>query len=151
MNESYIFNISQFAGTISSAIVGGAIGFFSAKCISDRNVRAAAAGKFRASFAPAQAKLFSARSIGNHDLREFFGTVFLDHAAAIEEFRPFVSDSVSYQKAWDEYQKTIYADDALGDANLRWSSGMMVNEQGDNILDFLDVIDKRIKAILSHA
>lgn len=148
MPETCIFNLSQFAGTIVSACVGGGIGYWSAVRVSRLNARAGAAAKLRASFAPAQAKLFRSKSVGERDLREFFDTVFLDHAAAFEEFRPFVSDGLTYQNAWDEYQKTIYTNDALGDANLRWMSGMMVNENGDNTLDFLDVIDQRIKTIL---
>lgn len=151
MPETCIFNLSQFAGTIVSACVGGGIGYWSAIRVSKLNARATAVAKFRSSFAPALAKLFRSKRIGEHDLREFFDAVFLDHAAAVEEFRPFVSDGTAYQEAWEDYQKTIYANDALGDAKLRWMSGMMVNEHGDEPLAFLDVIDQRIKTILSHA
>jgi len=151
MPETCICNISQFAGTIFSAIVGGVIGFCSAVYVSNRNARSVAAAKLRTAFAPAQVKLSLPRSIGNTEARQYFDEAFFVHAAAIEEFRPFASDSVAYQKAWDDYRKTLHDNDALGDANLRWDSGMMVNEDGDKPLDFIAVIEQKIKTILSYA
>jgi len=141
----------QIIGGAVSAAMGGLIGYFSARRISDRNTRATAVAKFRAAFAPAQVKLSLPRSIGNTEVREYFDEAFLFHATAIEEFRPFARDSIAYQKACDDYRKTLRDNDALGDARLRWDSGMMVNEHGDNPLDFLDVIDKKIKIVLGHA
>ncbi|MFZ2452714.1 MAG: hypothetical protein WAW36_19570 [Methylovulum miyakonense] len=143
----------QIIGGVVSAAMGGIIGFYSAACISNRNARAIAAAKLRASFAPAQAEIFRAQCIGEHDLREFFDTAFLEHTAAIEEFSPFVSNSdmAKYQQARDDYQKTIYANDALGDAKLRWDSGKVVNEHGDEPLVFLDVIEQKISNILNFS
>lgn len=149
-------------GTILGVFIGGRMnGKTSEAAISASNKNAInimrmeafnfAAAKLRAAFAPAQVKLSLPRELGNVEARKYFGETFLVHAAAIEEFRPFVSDSVSYQKACDEYRNALFSDDALGDAKLRWDSGMMINEHGDNTLDFLNVIDERIKAILNHA
>ena len=145
------FNVGNGIVSVASIIASGVIGYLSARRISNRNARAAAVAKLRAAFAPAQVKLSLPKSIGNVEVREYFDNAFLLHAAAIEEFSPFACDSVAYQKAFDDYRKALYDNDALGDARLRWDSGMMVDVQGENALDFLVVISDRIKAILNQA
>lgn len=110
-----------------------------------------ASAKLRASFAPAQAKLRLPREIGNIEARKFFDDAFLVHASAVEEFRPFASNAVVYQEAWEDYRKALYEDDALGDADLRWNSGMVVYEDGKETLDFLNLLNQKIRDILHFA
>lgn len=107
-----------------------------------------ATAKLRSAFAPTQTKLYLARKSGETNLREFFDNVLPLHGAAIEEFRTFARDGAAYQEAWEEYRKTIYDDDALGDAELRWWSGMVAGEGNEEINNFLDVISQKIEAIL---
>lgn len=80
----------------------------------------------------------------------FFDDALLGHTAAIEEFRPFVSkgDRAKYQQAWQEYKNAISANDALGDAKLRWDSGMVITDDGNRTTEFLPFIEQKIKNIL---
>jgi hypothetical protein len=43
----------------------------------------------------------------------FFNLEILRHAAAIEEFRPFASDSIAYQQCSGDYLKTICDHDTV--------------------------------------
>lgn len=67
-----------------------------------------AASKLRSAFAAAQAKIRRRAHENGRELRNFLNDQILIHASAIEEFRPFVSDGIAYDKAWSEYQKTVY-------------------------------------------
>ena len=99
-----------------------------------------ARAKFRAAFAPAIAQIYLARHHGTHDtpiVGNILKETLVAHAAAIEEFRPFVSDSAAYQEAWEKYRKTVRQDNHdintaewATDAAL-WST---VEDQIENIL-----------------
>ena len=110
-----------------------------------------ASAKLRATFAPAQVKLSFPRELGNIELRKFFDDAFLLHASAIEEFRPFASDGVAYQKAYDEYREALFEDDALGDANLRWSSNMVITDGIENHQNFIDYLKGKVENVLHFA
>lgn len=107
-----------------------------------------ASARLRAAFAPAKAHIRFPQSLGNEEARSFFEKAFVHHAVAIEEFRPFAKDSVAYQNAWNEYQATINGDDAMGDADLKWSSGFITHDEKTGNLDFLPYIESKIDNIL---
>lgn len=110
-----------------------------------------AAAKLRAAFAPAQVQISMRSKIGNIGLRKIFDDYFPAHAAAIEEFRPFASDAVSYQKAYEEYRKALYEDDQVLSENLRWDSNVYIPEEGGEPQDFISHISEKINKILRFA
>lgn len=148
---------------ISGTVLGGFLGYFLRVFIEHRlaidriketikvTEFSKAAAKLRAAFAPAKAHLKFPQSLGNIEAREFFGNALTNHAIAIEVFRPFAKDSSAYQGAWEDYQNTVYGDDALGDADLKWSSGMITSENAKENLNFLKVIEDKIENILHFA
>ena len=89
-----IFNIANAIVSVGSIVFSGAVGFLSARKISDRNARAIASTKLRVAFAPALAKIDQHKRHGSTheqpDVTDFFKFAVLNHAAAIEEFRVFV-------------------------------------------------------------
>ena len=93
--------------------LGGAIGFYSAKTISDRNAKTVAVAKIRTAFAPSLAQIELDRLHGSThdqpDVEGYFKVALLEHAASIEEFRPFVSagKQESYQQAWVRYVRSV--------------------------------------------
>ena len=99
-------------GTISlvGVAVGGVVGFFSARLVSDRNARSAAAAKFRAAFAPAIA-IFAAAEMQHRsqadrvNISQVLKESFVAHAAAIEEFRSYVPQArrAAFEAAWASY------------------------------------------------
>lgn len=103
------FNLSNAIVTLGGVAVGGLVGFFSARHISDRNAKAVASAKLRSIFAPRLAQLDMALVDDvvavtlDDDIRAAIPT----HAAAIEEFRPFVPcrERDAYRKKWDDYYK----------------------------------------------
>lgn len=79
----------------------------------EANALREARAKLRAAFAPAIAEIYLARHHGTHDtpvVGDILKKSLLAHASAIEEFRPFVSNSTAYQEAWEEYRKTVRQD-----------------------------------------
>ena len=126
--------------------LGGAIGFLSARRISERTVRMAAAARLRAAFAPALAQIEMHRLHGStHDQPDvdgFFKTALLEHAAAIEEFRPFVSAAKqsSFDKSWNRYVRSVR--DQVPDS---WDSATTVNGEHP-----WHVVVKNIRDLLSH-
>lgn len=140
------------AATVIAGFGGAALGaWFASKTgmkLVGETSKNNAISKLRASFAPALAKIDIAKFHGDTDLREFFDENIPTHAAAIEEFRPFVSDDTAYQAAWDNYKKTIYSDDALADADMRWLTGMVTYGEETGIENFLDVLKQKINGII---
>lgn len=73
-----------------------------------------AVASFHAAFAPALAFLYLAKKhripsdkgISPSDVDKFLRDAILNHAAAIEQFRPHISKSegVAYQEAWEKYR-----------------------------------------------
>ena len=141
--------------TVVAGFGGVALGaFFSYRVGSNLMTRQelnVASAKLRAAFAPAQAKIRLAKNTGEFNLKEFFDDAILQHAAAFEEFIPFVSDTSAYQKTWEVYWKTIYDDDALADAAHRWLTGKVISDDGKESYNFLEVINNKINSILRFA
>ena len=74
-----------------------------------------AAAQLRAAFAPTLSFLYIARRHGNHDKPDIdihIKTALLSHGAAVEMFRPFVSEcnGNNYQQAWEEYRENVTKD-----------------------------------------
>lgn len=104
-----------------------------------------AVAKLRAAFAPALAIIYLARHHGTHDVPNvdaFVKKELLNHASAIEEFRPFVSlcKRAAYQEAWEEYRK-IARQDQFATGGEEWG----VNAEPGEFLE------KKINAILTFA
>lgn len=106
------FNIWNALFSLSGVALGGAIGFFSAKRISDKTAQAAAAAKFRATFAPALAYLQVAEA--HHSpahqrpkAGRFLKESYFAHASAIEEYMPFISKErrAEFRHVWSAYQE----------------------------------------------
>lgn len=107
-----------------------------------------ASSKLRASFAPAQVQIRQPRILGNSEARAFFESAITAHAIAVEEFRPFASDNSSYQKAWDEYEKTVCGGDDMGDAEFKWQTGMVTFARDKENRDIFKEINEKIEKIL---
>ena len=150
----YTAIISALIGIIAALLgawAGAAISRKSANDIMRKQEFNKAASKLRAAFSPAKAHLKFPQSLGNTDAREFFDSIFTNHAIAIEEFRPFAKDNAAYQIAWEDYQNTVYGDDALADADLKWNSGLITPSKEIGNIPFLPYIDKKIDNILQSA
>lgn len=135
------FNIGNVLVSLASVGFGGIVGFLSARHISTQNIRAAACAKLRAAFAPALANIYVARhQEGTVDKK--IKDALLDHAAAVEEFRPFVRarDSTAYQKAWEQYRQSA--------AQCQYSR---VGEASDLGLEEDELLEKQIHAVLHFA
>jgi hypothetical protein len=107
MSVDCTFNIGNALVNLAGVALGGLIGFYSSNRTSNKVIRATACAKFRASFAPAVARISIASESDAVEIRAFFKTEVLVHAAAIEEFRPFVRDSSAYEKACENYYAII--------------------------------------------
>jgi hypothetical protein len=103
-----------------------------------------AAAKLRAAFAPALAIIYLARHHGTHDVPNvdaFVKKELLNHASAIEEFRPFVANgqSISYQEAWEDYRKAA-RQDQFATTGEEWGTnaepGELLEKKIHIILDF---------------
>ncbi len=103
------FNIGNAIVSLTGVALGGIVGYLSARRVSDKNSRATAAAKFRAVFSHTQAQLAIAIRHSDDFTKPNTSNVlrddFIRHAAAIEEFRPFVpcEDREAYQQTWEEY------------------------------------------------
>jgi hypothetical protein len=141
------FSVLASSMSLLGVVVGGAIGFFSARTISNRNAKAGAAARLRAAFAQGLAQIELDRLHGSThdqpDVKAFFKAALLAHAAAIEEFRPFVSGAKrqSYQQAWDRYVRSVQEQkvDAWDPATTKQSEHPW------------HVVVENINAVLSHA
>ncbi len=108
-------SLSNAVVSLAGVVAGGLVGYFSARRIATLTARRAACGKFLAAFSPAIAFLDKARRHGSDherpDASAFLRDAFVSHAAAIEEFRPYVrtKDISEYQQAWDKYCDTAHA------------------------------------------
>jgi hypothetical protein len=89
-------------------VIGALLSYWPSRWLMDRHNLILAKSKLRASFAQAQARIKLTNPDEGHIICNFIKEYIPGHAAAIEEFRPFVSESDrdKYQKAWDDYCKT---------------------------------------------
>lgn len=107
------FSIGNAAVSLAGVALGGVVGFFSARHISDRNAIAVAVAKLRVVFAPSLNQLNLGR-MNNNDpddicLEDFLKSELPKLAEAVEEFKFFVRDCDrgAFQDAWEDYYKTI--------------------------------------------
>ena len=148
---------------VSGTVIGGILGYFIRIFIENRlaidrmreNIRITefnkASAKLRAAFAPAQVQIRQPRIIGNSEARVFFENAITAHAIAVEEFRPFACGNSSYQKAWDEYEKTVCGYDDMGDAEFKWQTGMVTYAGDKENRDIFKEINEKIEKILHFA
>ncbi|MDI7259177.1 MAG: hypothetical protein QME90_04550 [Thermodesulfobacteriota bacterium] len=115
--------------TIAGAIVGGFIGYFSAKRMSAITTKCQAGIKLRAafSFEMAQMRLFASGKTIAHprdpqlkggDYIHFLLNIALrKHAKAIEVFSPYVPDKhkKAYYEAWEKYYDSGFHNYYMGD------------------------------------
>lgn len=142
------FNLGGAFVTLAGVALGGIVGFFSARHVSERNARATACAKFRSAYSPAYAYVSAyarhrADDPGRPNAAGFLSDSFVSHAAAIEEFRPFVlaKNMDAYQKAWDSYcelEPTLWA-------------GAMFMAEGINSQQPHAAVLEKILAIMSFA
>ena len=108
-------NLFNAAISLGGVFAGGVVGYLSARRIATLTARRAACAKFIAAFSPAIGFLDKARRHdSDHDrpnASAFLRDAFVAHAAAIEDFRPFVrtKDLSAYQQAWETYCETAHA------------------------------------------
>ncbi len=110
-----------------------------------------ASARLRAAFAPAQSKIIIEFYADGRKLRDFFYEELGVHAAAVEMFRPFASDGVAYQKAWDEYQKTINHERGTSNEEWPWTSNVFETEEGIIPPNFTGAILDKIEKIFHFA
>jgi len=132
--------------TVITIIVGGLIGYFSARRISTLNTKQVACAELRKAFAPALAILYLRKmhraDLDRPDVDGFLFKSILDHAAAIEGFRIFVPEGkrTAYQEAWEAYRKIA------GDKDHGVFVTKFITEE-----DPYDFIAQKIHTILSFA
>lgn len=143
---SAVFSVLTSLGGVAA---GGLIGFLSARKVSDRSARATAGAKYRAAFAPALAMVAAASikratDVGEFNLSTYLKERFVEHGAAVEEFRPFVAKErkPSYQRAWEQY---LELDPICWNGMAEFMAGH-VNPENP-----LKVIRARIEALLSYS
>jgi len=136
---------------ILGALVGAWITYrFSLGLIFKQNSINAAA-KFRSFFAPTLAMIYLARHHGTHDRPDddkFIKDNLILHAAAVEEFRPFVpaGKRSEYQQAWEEYRQA-----AREDIYMRAAAEWATAEKENREIAYGEIIEQRIHNILEFA
>ena len=93
--------------TICGVLIGGFIGYFSARHVAEINARLNEAAKFRAAFAPALAKYALTKAAEPHGIETMLMAELPAQAAVIEEFRVFIEkgQQKAYQEAWENYHR----------------------------------------------
>lgn len=115
MGNVTAYDIAIIGGgfTVVGALIGAVVSYWLTAKIEALKERRAACANFRTSFAPAIAQIYLARHHGTHDtpvVGNILKDLLVSHASAVEEFRPFVSDSAAYQEAWEQYRKMVRQD-----------------------------------------
>ena len=140
-------NVAASIIQLCGIAVAGLIGYLSARAVSRRNEKVIATAKLRAAFAPALAEIEIDRHFkGTHDrpdVEAALKTAFPAHAAAVEEFRPYVLavKQQSYQLAWERYRRSVQ--DHIVDA---WDTAITLTGEHE-----WHVVAKNIHALLGHA
>jgi hypothetical protein len=98
-------SVLPVAAALIGAMVGGGIGFLTARYTTSRTARAAAASKLRAAFIPELVAMKFDRNNDKFDANNLLRSAFPRHAQAIEEYRFFVKarDRTDYEAAWRAY------------------------------------------------
>lgn len=115
MENITAYDIALIGGgfTVVGALIGAVVAYWLTAKLEVFKERRAACASLRAAFAPAIAQIYLARHHGTHDtpiVGKILKDLLVSHAAAVEEFRPFVSDGTAYQDAWEEYRKAVRQD-----------------------------------------
>lgn len=145
MENLTAYDIAIIGGgfTVVGALIGAIVAYWLTAKLEVFKEHRAARTKFRAAFAPAIAQIYLARHHGTHDT-PIVGNILKDalvsHATAVEEFRPFVCNGVAYQKAWEQYRKTVRQD----------NNGIDTAEWGTDAARW-STMEVQIEAILSFA
>lgn len=115
MENVTAYDIAIIGGgfTVVGALIGAVVAYWLTAKLEAFKERSVACANLRSAFAPAIAQIYLARHHGTHDT-PVVGNILKDslvsHASAVEEFRPFASDGISYQEAWEEYRKIVRQD-----------------------------------------
>jgi hypothetical protein len=140
-----VFNLGNAIVSFAGVALGGLVGYCSARRVSDRNSMAVAVAKFRAAFSHTQAQLAIAIRHNDDFTKPNVSNVlkddFIRHAAAIEEFRPFVTckNREAYQQAWQEYcelEPTIWDGGILKPPHEDQAAEVVFEQKIHNILLF---------------
>lgn len=149
--------MEEIIKSIGYTALGGILGYFSCLFIEHRleidRIKKSiqitefckAAANFRAAFAPALSFIYLAKKHGStHEVPnvdKFLRDSILTQAAAIEEFRIFVSkgNRTAYQEAWEKYRYEV------------WNYGFDSTSFRSDIDDAHAVFEKFIHAILQFA
>ena len=130
---------------VVAALFGGALLLY----VHSRNAKRVAATKLRAAFATALATIEAASRHDEMDPNRpkvsiFLRESFIDHAAAVQEYRWFVSGTSkrAYEQAWQQYRELAYDRGEIGAVFLAQVAS------SDAPLTF---IRGRIHAVLSFA
>lgn len=138
-------NVVSVVTGLGGILAGGVIGYFSARLVASLTARRTACVKLHGAFSLALGQIAAARHYrsddpGRPNVSGFLREAFVAHAAAVGEFRFFVSktNQGAYEKAWQHYCEL---DTARGNAEF------MVSDQPKP----LSVIEAKINAILVFA
>jgi hypothetical protein len=103
---AYDFALIAGAFTLLGALIGAVLAYRFGIQLAAHNARRAAGTQLRAAFAPELAALRAARVDKSLPIDEILVEALLKHAAAVEEYRFFVSKKthLTYQAAWQQYQ-----------------------------------------------
>jgi len=150
MNNVTPYDIAIIGGsfTMVGAVIGAIIAYWLTKKLEVFKEHRAACAKLRAAFAPALGQIYLAQSHADHDrpsVEDFIRTSLLPHAAAIEEFRPFVTsrDHAGYQEAWENYLE-FANNNALSTAE-DWTTGSALGTALKQRIDGVLYFSKEIK------
>lgn len=149
--DAYTLVIITGGFTVLGALIGALSAYWLSTHLEQFKEHRAACAKLRAAFAPALAMIYLARHHGTHDRPDdvaFIKSELLRQAAAVEEFRPFVSESdkLSYQTAWENYRRDARKDDfdRTGDEWARQAEKKRAVPSGE-------IIEEKIHVLLRFA
>lgn len=126
---------------LGGVIIGGLIGYFTARHVAIVKARIDAIAKLRVAFAPEIAQMRLYASGEKIDVNHLLLSAFPRHATAIEEFSPYLckEQKKKYYKAWKEYYET--------GGGIRFERYYMGQDPKENF----NLFEKNIHAILQFA
>ena len=98
-------SVLPVVSALVGAMVGGGIGFLTARFTTSRTARVAAASRLRAAFIPELVAMKFDRNSDKFDADKLLRSAFPRHAQAVEEYRFYIKsrDRTSYETAWRAY------------------------------------------------
>jgi len=90
---------------VITALVGGLIGYFSARRISTLNTKQTACAELRKAFTPLHTELRFLDWVHTRTISHLFKDSFVSHSIAIDQFRLYISGKQrrDFNKAWQNY------------------------------------------------